>query len=226
MKKFLFLILTIFFFLTSNAEYVEYTSKTDKSKLEQVKSLEAVYWNFHPGWYYVSFHNGYCGGNGNLLNPKFKESKGDGWVSKRRAEELIEETATKKWLEQQIDSIQPLVEEERARFAERSVDLEYLNYSSDLKSNFEQMENVFKKISVYSSHGTLALKLANLYDEKELLEEEMEYIHKNALDGEGNEMEQTKRALAYEELLNKQKSLITRGSKLYLYALANYCKEK
>lgn len=226
MRKFYLFLFSAFCFFSVYADYVEYTTKTDESKLQQVKSTEAVFWNFHPGFYYVSLHNEYCGGNGNMLNPKFKESKGDGWVSKRRAEELIEETATKNWLEQQIDSIKPLVEEERARFAERSVDLEYLNYSSDLKNNFEKMEILFKRISIYSNHGSLAIRLANLYNEKELLEEEMEYIHKNVLDGVGNELEQTKRALAYEELLNKQKSLITQGSKIYMYALANYCKEK
>lgn len=220
-KTFLILFASMMAASSLAQSYVEYTTVNDKSKTLQVKSLEAVHWNFHPGLYYVTLHKKYSGGSWQGLHIKFRVSKSDvGWVSTQRVAAEAQEALAEQFLQQQIDSIKPLVEEERTRFAERSIDASYDTYSSELDENFLVLDDFIQRIS---SKGVarMSSSIASLTEDTELLRSEVKYIHKDITAGSGNEMEQTKRALAYENVLKKQQQLITRASKLLRYALAH-----
>ncbi|MCM1491090.1 MAG: DUF5045 domain-containing protein [Muribaculum sp.] len=210
--------------LNSLDSFAKVTKINDKGKTMQVKSMEGLHWEFHPGLYYILFHNdGYAGGSMNWIGHiTWKERKSKvGWVGKWRvAETGFEETANLH-AQAELDSISPLVEEERLRAAERQTDLVYLNYSDELHDNFDKIDEILIEIS-NQGQTNLAIALSKLHEDKNMLKEEMKYIHESVIDGVvDNEMEETKRTLAYEELLKKQKDLINKSAQLYRYALAH-----
>lgn len=169
---------------------------TDKGKQYQYRSMENGKWEFHPGWYYITMYPNYCGGNGSILVPKFKESKSSvKQMYHERVEELALETHTSSLNAAQLDTISPIAKEETLRSAERVADLVYINYSSKFKKYFNDIDYMLLQADL-KSDGKYRGAILELMDEKEVIKEEIEYIHEI---GPLAQMEQAKRENAYEE---------------------------
>lgn len=196
------------------------TYMNDKSKTYQLRSMETGKWEFHPGWYYVSLHKSYSGGYWNFLNIKWDIKKSNvGQITPLRAEEVGLENLSSQRVQTQIDSIKPLFTEETLRSAERMVDGVYYQYESKFKEYIDNIDEL-TTIANEKSEGKLLEDALRIIDEKELLQAEINYIHETGLD---KQMEQAKRQLAYEEVLQKLQKLHDRSYKLayYAYTLQN-----
>lgn len=202
---------------TASAQKVTYNH--DKSKMYQYRSMENGKWEFHPGLYYVTLHKKYSGGYWKGLNIRWSVNKSSvGQMAPLRAEELANEKITSGYVQNQIDSIKPLAVEETLRAAERMVDVAYPMYQEQFDSLLAAIDKLLLDTDSLSE-GELALNASRLLDEKELLVEEIEYIHQQ---GPTNQMEHAKRELAYEEVLRKLKKLSKRSYDLAYYAQTLY----
>lgn len=200
---------------TTDAKAQKITYMNDKAKTYQLRSMETGKWEFHPGLYYVTLHKSYSGGYWKGLNIRWDVKKSSvGQVEPVRASEVLLEAAAAKDVQLQIDSIKPLMIEETSRSAERMVDGIYIQYESKFKEAFACIDALTTIINEKSG-GALLEEAMAIIDEKELLQEEIDYIHEV---GPTKQMEQAKRQLAYEEVLRKVQKLQTRSYRLAYYA--------
>lgn len=199
---------------TTDAKAQKITYMNDKAKTYQLRSMETGKWEFHPGLYYVTLHKSYSGGYWKGLNIRWDVKKSSvGQVEPVRASEVLLEAAAAKDVQLQIDSIKPLMIEETSRSAERMVDGIYSQYESKFKEAFACIDALTTIINEKSG-GALLEEAMAIIDEKELLQEEIDYIHEV---GPTKQMEQAKRQLAYEEVLRKLDSLCDYSCKLAYY---------
>lgn len=195
------------------------TFKHDKSKMYQYRSMESGKWQFEPGLYYILLHKKYSGAYWKFLKIKYSVKKSSqGQMAPLRATEVLNEKLTSGLVQNQIDSIQPIAKEEALRAAERMVDTSYPLYKAQFDGLFKAIDEMILGTNSLSE-GVLATYASKLLDEKELLMEEIEYIHKQ---GPTYQMETAKRELAYEEALRKLKGLSERSYKLMFYAQTLY----
>ncbi len=195
------------------------TYLNDKSKTHQLRSMENGKWEFHPGWYYVTLHKDYSGGYWKGLNIKWDVKKSNvKQIEPVRASEIEIEAASAKSIQIQIDSIQPIAQEETIRSAERLVDAIYPQYESKFKDAFAEIDE-YTTIANQKSNGLLFEDALKIIDERDLLQYEIDYIHEQ---GPTKQMEQAKRQLAYEEVMKKLKALHERSYKLAYYAQTLY----
>lgn len=200
-----------------------YAQHHDKQKYYQIRSMENGTWDFAPDWYYYVMHKSYSGaetywkwqGFKSGLYVRFKEGKAS---TKRcavpRAAQVPIEVATIDRLNNQIDSIQPIVTEETIRVLERNVDVIYPLYKDD----FEELGNSIKDSLLYIvEHGKGMLNEAcyELQGEYDAICSEIEYIHQQ---GVGNEIETTKRQLVYEDAKERLTNLANSCFKLAYYS--------
>lgn len=188
------------------------TKKYYKSTHYQIRSMEDGKWEFHPGEYYVVTHPNYSGGYWTWnLHIKWKESKSD---TKRcgpnRLAQIPLEVATVEHLNAQIDSVSPLVVEETVREAERLVDIIYPQYSGEFKELGNEITDalIYIQLKGGERYANVCLELEGEYD---ALCSEIEYIHKQ---GPENQMEPTKRELAYDDARLRMKELAKTCSRI------------
>lgn len=197
--------------------------KHDKEKYYQIRSMEYGTWKFSPGLYYWSLHNKYSGAEaywswslGNFgLNYRFKEKDSDcKRVGPKRATALVEESLSKAPLQNQIDSIQPLVIEETVRSLERNVDIIYPQYEDDFR---QLSENITEGILIAMERGKGRLNEACDLLQMEFDEvcSQIEYIHQTGIN---HEVEPTKRQLVYEDAKEKLTKLAQQSFQLAYYA--------
>lgn len=202
--------------------YAKVTKINDKSKYYQLRSMEDGKWEFHPGWYYLVFHPDYCGGywGGFLgLEIEWDIKKSDvGQVAPLRVEQVAIEKMSSNAIQAQIDTIKPLAIEEAVRFAEREVDVAYTVYSSTFKKLMDSIDEMLINANI-KSEGALATRISALLDEKDLIKEEIDYIHESGLNAQ---MENAKRELAYEEVEKKLKNLSSKAYRLLYYSQTIY----
>lgn len=191
----------------------------DKSKTYQLRSMENGKWEFHPGWYYVIFHKKYSGGYWKGINIGWDVKKSDvGQIGPVRTSEVGIEAKAAKHVQNQIDSIQPIANEETIRSAERMADAIYFQYESKFQEAFVGIDEMTTMANI-KSNGELLEEALRIIEEKDLLKEEIDYIHDT---GPTKQMEQAKRQLAYEEVLKKLENLYSRSCKLAYYAQTLY----
>ena len=196
-----------------SAQKVTYLN--DKGKTYQLRSMENGKWEFHPGWYYVSFHKKYSGGYWKGLNIRWDVKKSDiGQIAAVRASEVLLEGEAADRVQQQIDTIRSLANEETIRSAERMVDLVYSLYEDKFKEAFDGIDEMTTIINSKSKGELLEDALA-IIEEKDLIQAEIDYIHETGLT---KQMEQAKRQLAYEEVMKKLQKLYDRSYKLAYFA--------
>lgn len=221
-KVFCIFVLSVLFSSETYAQ-MRVTFENDKAMEYQLRSMENGKWEFHPGLWYVLFHKDYSGGYWSGLNIKWDQKKSKvKQITPARATTLSEETLTSNIVEDEVEYIQPLAKEDALRFAERSVDAVYPLYQSrfnDYLSVIEEMINAANE----KSNGSLISDLLELSDEKSLLEEEIDYIHQQ---GPLAQMEQAKRELAYETVLDKLKTLHSKTYRILQFAYSLYKLQK
>lgn len=214
------LIMSLFIFgLPQKMSGQSMTTVNDKSKTYQLRSMENGKWEFHPGWYYVTLHKKYSGGYWKGLNIKWDVTKSNvGQVEPLRYAEVGIEKISSDMIQHQIDSIQPIAEEETLRSGERMFDAIYFQYESKFKDAFDGI-NEYTTIANNKSNGLLLEQALRIIDARDLLQAEIDYIHET---GPTKQMEQAKRQLAYEEVLKKLKTLQEKSYKLAYYAQTLY----
>lgn len=178
------------------------SKKHDKEKFYQVRSMEDGKWGFGAGTWYWTWHNDYSGASWHWkfgfppYEIKFKESESDTRrVGPSRAAQIPLEVAAMNRINVQIDSIQPLVVEETIRSAERMVDVTYAMYLDDFR---DYDDNIRKALLYCIEHGDEGIRRAcvKVQEEYDCVCSSIQYVHEQ---GPGNEMEPTKRQIAYEE---------------------------
>lgn len=195
------------------------TYLNDKSKTYQLRYMENGKWEFHPGWYYVTLHKKYSGGYWKGLNIKWSVDKSNvKQIEPVRASEIVIEAAAVNSVQNQIDSIQPIAQEETIRSAERMVDAIYVQYESKFKDAFEGIDEMTTAANE-KSDGMLLEDALRIIDERDLIQSEIDYIHET---GPNKQMEQAKRQLAYEEVMKKLNKLYEKSYQLAYYAQTLY----
>lgn len=214
------LLLSISFFVFPEKAYCQKMTKiNDKSKTYQLRSMENGKWEFHPGWYYVSLHKNYSGGYWKGFNIRWDVKKSNvGQIEPVRASEVLIEAVSADYIQTQIDSIQPIAQEETIRSAERMVDAIYMQYESKFNEAFDGI-NEYTTIANVKSNGHLLEEALKIIDERDLLEAEIEYIHET---GPTKQMEQAKRQIAYEDVMKRLNDLRDKSYKLAYYAQTLY----
>lgn len=182
------------------------TKKNYKSMQYQLRSMEDGKWEFNPGDYYVLGHKSYSGGYYTWnLHIKWKESRSNvKRVGPSRLAQIPLENMAASHIQAQIDSIQPLVEEEAIRTMERMVDIVYPQYEEEFKElgNCISEALTYTELKTGTKYSSACLDLQMEYD---AICSEIEYIHE-----QGNpecQMETTKRQLAYEDARLRMKEL-------------------
>ncbi len=192
--------------------------KHDEDKFRQIRSMEDGEWNFSPSYYYYYTHKNYSGGysTGFLgVNKRFREDKSNvKRVGPSRAAQIPLEVLTMKHLDNQIDSIQPLVIEEGIRSAERMVDIIYPQYKEDFEALGASITESIKYSMEFSSVGGVAEACSKLQMEYDAICSEIEYMHQQ---GPGYEIEPTKRQIAYEDARVRMTELAYACSKFAMY---------
>lgn len=195
------------------------TYLNDKSKTYQLRSMENGKWEFHPGLYYLTFHKKYSGGYWSGLNIKWSVNKSNvKQIGPTRASEIGIEARAATHVQVQIDSIKPIAQEELLRCAERMIDPIYSQYESQFQEAFDGIDEM-TTFANEKSNGELLDAALRIIDERDLIQEEIGYIHET---GPTTQMEQAKRQLAYEEVLKKLDKLYSRSFKLAYYAQTLY----
>ena len=195
----------LMFFFASDTMAQKMTTLNDKSKTYQLRSMENGKWEFHPGWYYLMTHKSYSGGYWKGLNIKWDVKKSNvGQISSVRASEVILEAEASNRIQCQIDTIESLAKEETIRSAERMIDAVYILYEDKLTT-----------IINTNSKGKLLDDALAIIDDRDLIKAEIDYIHETGLT---MQMEQAKRQLAYEEVLDKLHKLYDKSYRLAYYA--------
>lgn len=195
----------------------------DKQKRKQWQSMEDGPWDFSPGLYYWTLHNGYSGAymDFNWLNTsiKFKESKSDvKRIMPTGVEaELMQQQKVPKVAEEE-EYIKELYNEEVLRQTDRSVDLMYASYSDDFNHMQDQIQDGLA-YCLSKSGGKLADYVRELTEENEIICEGIAYIHKT---GVGYELENAQRQKAYLDFKDKMKGLVKRVAKLMTVAQTHY----
>ena len=133
-KKIIFIIAFVSVFFNG------YAQKHDKEKYYQIRSMETGPWKFSPEFYYGLMHTKYSGASSYWdwslsnfgLHYKFKETKSDcRTIAPRRVIQIEDEIKTRDLVQNQIDSITPIMTEETVRALERNVDIIYPIYKED-----------------------------------------------------------------------------------------------
>lgn len=188
--------------------------KHDKSKFYQIRSMEDGKWQFTPGLYYWTLHRKYSGAYWSGLNIKTKESKSNvKRVATPRAAQIPLEIKAINHLNSQIDSIQPVVNEETIRSAQRMVDIVYPQY----KDSFMELGKTISESLAYcmsKSGGKMSDACEHIQMEYDVICSEIEYMRKTGI---GNEVEPTKRQLTYEDARNRLTDLSKSCGKLVRY---------
>ena len=206
---------SLMFFFASDTMAQKMTTLNDKSKTYQLRSMENGKWEFHPGWYYLMTHKSYSGGYWKGLNIKWDVKKSNvGQISSVRASEVILEAEASNRIQCQIDTIESLAKEETIRSAERMIDAVYILYEDKFKEIFDRIDELTTIINT-NSKGKLLDDALVIIDNRDLIKAEIDYIHETGLT---MQMEQAKRQLAYEEVLDKLHKLYDKSYRLAYYA--------
>lgn len=189
----------------------------DSEKFKQIRSMEDGTWDFGAGMYYWTWHNKYSGAYWKWrvgIPPwkiKYREKDSDvKRTATARAAQIPFELITMDKLNQQIDSIQPLVIEETIRSAERMVDITYGMYEDDFKDYGQKIKKVLTYCLAKGDNG-IDEACMHIQMEYETICSSIEYIHEQ---GPGSEIEPTKRQIAYEDARNRLDDLLKSSIKL------------
>lgn len=218
-KKFKVILFSVIAFASLLLPKSASAQQHDPDKYNQIRSMENGDWYFSPGWYYYMFHKKYSGAykkwewrgfkSGYVI--KFDEKKSNvKRVFTPRSAQVPLEALTIRHLDNQIDSIQPLVTEESIRTGERMIDIVYPQYEEDFKTLGESITESLS-YSSKKSNGKLTEACYQLQMEYDVICSSIEYIHKQ---GPQYGIETTKRQLAYEEAKKKMTKLAQSCSKL------------
>lgn len=222
------LIFILFLFFSSQISYGQvYEIVHDEQKYSQLNSMENGGWNFKPDWYYYVMHKNYSGAkmkwkwqgfkSGFVI--EFDETKSNQKrIITERAAQLVEAYEIKKRTQQELDTITPVFNEEMYRTAERNVDLVYSQYKND----FQRKQQVISEALNYClnlSEGKLLESVALIQQRNDYILAQIDYIHKT---GEGYELENTKRQIAYEEADKEMQKVMNACKNLVLYAKCYY----
>lgn len=189
---------------------------TNMDMLYQLRSMETAGWKFSPGLYYYVFHKKYSGAKlSGFFKVKFDETRSN---VKRTAPVRMAQVPmvvdTKNSLQHQLDSIEPLLFEESLRSTERMVDVIYPLYEETFNSLDSSIRAGVIQIDV-ESKGKLSMVSRRLISELDEINAQIQYIHRQ---GPGNEVENTKRQIVYEDAKNRMSELAKSTSRLLLYS--------
>lgn len=195
------------------------TQLHDEQKERQILSMENFHWTFAPDWYYSFAHSGYSGSYHRGFNTRFSEARSNTkrCFIERSANAMIYEEA-KKENRIQNDTINQVCTQELLDAADRKVDLAFLEYQSDFKDMKNKISAALAYIAV-QSRGNMAMEVADLTDELKWIDQQITYIHSMGLD---EELENTKRMVAYEEISADMRDLLVRCNKMAYYTRSKY----
>jgi len=132
--KSILVVLAITFSVSCFGQYP--TPVKDKSKINQMKSMEYMQWKFTPRWYYSLFHRSYRRTNKNNIN-QYTPALGFTEITKGQADQQQEETNI-------------VYKQELAKFVDREIDYQYLLK----KKTFDDLlSDISEELSVYSDGG-------------------------------------------------------------------------
>lgn len=186
--------------------------KHDPEKLKQFESMEGFTgkWGFAPKFYYKIAHAKYSGSTGGLFGGFNVMKSGQGWVNTYRLAQFGEEEITKGYIQNQLDTLAPILVEETLRSAERMADLAWIEYKPIIKDLRNKVKYFIDEIQQRggAEYGWYA---NHLIEDRDLLEEEIKYVHST---GPKKQIEQAKRELCYDEVKQKYEDLAKRSANI------------
>ncbi len=179
----------------------------DREKMRQWKSMEIGPWDFAPGSYYVIWHNKYSGGNGNILHPRFKESRSDVQMvgTVRTASAALQESK-KIYVKAEALDMKSMAKRDKTAQADRVADVVYSEFKSDFKK-MQELINEGVTFAYEKSHGQLKPELDAIVMENDVITESIKYLHKTGVDAQ---LENSRRKKGYEDCKESMRKLVAK----------------